>query len=65
MCFSSIESIESIVVGYRYYRIRVGIDTIELVSTLLPSLLPLHPFVQGDPFKMSQTSGVAHCKRCF
>ncbi len=36
--FSSIESIASIVAGYRYYRIRQGIDTIELVSILSPSL---------------------------
>ncbi len=32
MRFSSIENIKDIVVGYRYYRIRQGIDTIELVS---------------------------------
>ncbi len=31
-------SIESIVVGYWYYEIRQSIDTIELVSILLPSL---------------------------
>ncbi len=31
-------SIESIVVGYRYHRIRQGIDTIKLLSILLPSL---------------------------
>ncbi len=38
MRFSSIENIESIVVEYQYYQIRQGIDTIELVSILLPSL---------------------------
>ncbi len=35
----NMSSIESIAVRYRSYRIRLGIDTIELVSTLLPSLL--------------------------
>ncbi len=35
----NMSSIESIVVMYRYYRIRLGIDTIELVSILLPSLI--------------------------
>ncbi len=39
MRFSSNESIKSIVVVHRYYRIRQGIDTIELVSILLPSLI--------------------------
>ncbi len=34
----NMSSIESIVVRYRYYRIRLGIDAIELVSILLPSL---------------------------
>ncbi len=34
MRFSSIESIENIVVGYRYFRVRQGIDAIELVSML-------------------------------
>ncbi len=37
--FSSIESIESIVVRYQYHRIRQGIDTIELVSIFLPLLI--------------------------
>ncbi len=32
-------SIESIVVGFQYYRICQGVDTIELVSILLPSLM--------------------------
>ncbi len=42
--FIRFSSIESIVVGYRYYRIRQGIDTIELVLILLPSLLyPIQP----------------------
>ncbi len=31
-------SFESIVVGYRYYRMCQGIDIIELVSILLPLL---------------------------
>ncbi len=39
MCFSNIGSIEGIMVGYRYYRIFQSIETIELVSLLLPSLL--------------------------
>ncbi len=43
MRFSSIESSESIVVVYRYNRIRQSIDTIELISILLPSLVPLVP----------------------
>ncbi len=37
MRFSSIE----IVVGYRYYQIHQGIDTIALVSMLLPSLVSI------------------------
>ncbi len=36
---TTMSSIESIVVRYRYYRIRLGINTIELVSILLPSLI--------------------------
>ncbi len=32
-------SVKSIMVRYRYYWIRLGIDTIELVSILLPSLV--------------------------
>ncbi len=35
----NMSSIESIVVRYRYYRIHISIDTIELVSIVLPSLL--------------------------
>ncbi len=35
----NLSSIELIMVRYRYYRIRLGIDTIELVSILLPSLI--------------------------
>ncbi len=37
--FHAFSNIKSIVVGYRYYRIRQGIDTIILVSILLPSLV--------------------------
>ncbi len=43
-------SFESIVVGYRYYRIRQGIDTIELVSILFPSLLRRHSKPLACPY---------------
>ncbi len=53
MCFSSLESIESIV---------VGIDTIELVSILLPSLvltdisrIHIHQNLKFDFFEVAST----------
>ncbi len=57
-------SIESIVVGYRYYRIWQDLNTIQLVSILLPSLLASVAYFNHRYPNLSLTScrlPVRHC----
>ncbi len=61
--FMSFSTMKSIVAGYRYYRIRQGIDTIELVQILLPLLFQISS--QKGEFTLAPNCDIITTQRTF